>query len=52
MKIVFILGLTQTPFRKKADASDAASETVKREFAEARGPRRTDAYCVSPISAL
>ena len=43
------LGLTQTRFAKKADASDSASETVKREVAEARGPRRTDACCVSPI---
>ena len=30
------------PFGKKADASDSASGTVKREVAEARGPRRTD----------
>ena len=45
----YILGLTQTRFGKKADASDSASETVKREVAEARGPRRTDACCVSPI---
>ena len=44
-----LLGLTQTRFGKKADASDSASETVKREGAEARGPRRTDACCVSPI---
>ena len=41
-------GLTQTLFGKKASASDSASETVKREVAEARGPRRTDACCVSP----
>ena len=44
-----ILGLTQTLFGKKADASDSVSETVKRDVAEARGPRRTDACCVSPI---
>ncbi|CAI8007606.1 hypothetical protein GBAR_LOCUS5293 [Geodia barretti] len=44
-----LVGLTQTPFGKKSDASDSASEIVKREVAEARGPRRTDAYCVSPI---
>ena len=44
------LGLPQTRFGKKADASDSASETVKREVVEARGPRRTDACCVSPIS--
>ena len=31
------------PFGKKADASDAANETVNREVAEARGPRQTDA---------
>ena len=42
-------GLTQTPFGKKASASDSAGETVKREGAEARGPRRTDACCVSPM---
>ena len=41
-------GLTQTAFRKKADASDSASETVKREFVEAREPRRPGACCVSP----
>ena len=34
---------------RKRTASDSASETVKREVAEARGPRRTDACCVSPI---
>ena len=45
---LYSLGLTQTRFGKKADASDSASETVKREVAEARGPRRTDACCVSP----
>ena len=43
------LGLTQTPFGKKADALDSASKTVRREVAEARGPRRTDACCVSPV---
>ena len=35
------------PFGKKASASDSASETVTREVAEARGPRRTGACCVS-----
>ena len=44
-----LTGLTQTSFGKKASASDSVSETVKREVAEARGPRRTDACCVSPI---
>ena len=43
-----LIGLTQTRLGKKADASDSASESVKREGAEARGPRRTDACCVSP----
>ena len=47
-KRLFRNGITQTPFGKKASALDAASETVKREVAEARGPRRTGACCVSP----
>ena len=46
---LYKIGLTQTPFGKKSEASDSASETVKRAVAEARGPRRTDACCVSPI---
>ena len=29
------------------EISDSASETVTREVAEARGPRRTDACCVN-----
>ena len=35
---------------KKSDASDSVSESVKREVAEARGPRRTDACCVSILN--
>ena len=43
-------GLTQTPFGKKASASDAASETVKREVAEALGTSANiDACCVSHL---
>ena len=31
---------------------NSSSATVKREVAEARGPRRTDACCVSPIEVV
>ena len=37
------------PFGRQADTSDSASEIVKKEFTEARGPRRTGACCVSPM---
>ena len=41
-------GKTEGKAEVYREISDSVSETVTREVAEARGPRRTGACCVSP----